>query len=97
MMNETYKTMNGYVITNVLKVACPYLEWSSEDIVRTHRVGNQNSDADENPRIVLIKCLHWGRKMTVLRGREALREHGIRIGGDITRRQRATLKRLSDE
>ena len=97
MINETYETMKGYVITNVLKVAYPYLDWSPEDIVRTHRVGNPNSDADENPCMVLIKFLHWDRKMAVLRGREALREHGIRIGDDITRRQRATLKRLSDE
>ena len=66
-------------------------------IIRTHRVGNRNSDADENPRIVLIKFLHWDRKMAALRGREALREHRIRIGDDITRRQRAKLKRLSNE
>ena len=35
--------------------------------------------------------------MAVLRGRETLREHGIRVGDDITRRQRDTLKRLSEK
>ena len=35
--------------------------------------------------------------MAVLRGRETLRECGIRIGDDITRRQGATLKRTSNE
>ena len=33
--------------------------------------------------------------MGVLRGRETLREHRIRVGDDITRCQRDTLKRLS--
>ena len=33
----------------------------------------------------------------LITGRETLHEHEIRIGDDITRRQRATLKRLSDE
>ena len=97
MVNETYDKLKGYVISSVLNVACPHFDWGPEDIVRTHRVGKQDASNVENPRILLIKFLHWDRKMAVLRGRETLREYGIRVGDDITRRQRDTLKRLSEK
>ena len=88
----------------MLKIACPDIEWNEEDIVRTHRVGykseaediNDNNDGDDvKQRTLLIKFLHWDKKMKVLKGREALREVGIRVGGDLTRRQRKTLQDLS--
>ena len=103
-INESYDTIKQYVIDSVLKLACPDVEWSDEDIVRTHRVGYKseaqvddgNSDDDgQKPQTLLIKFLHWDKKMKVLKGHEVLREAGIRIGDDLTRRQRKTLQDLS--
>ena len=97
LANESYEMLKGYVISSVLNVACPLIDWRPEDIIRTHRVGKKDPSNVESPRILLIKFLHWDRKMAVFRGRETLREYGIRIGDDITRRQRDSLKRLSDQ
>ena len=103
-INESYDTIKQYVIDSVLKLACPDVEWSDEDKVRTHRVdykseaqvNDGNSDDDgQKPRALLIKFLHWDKKMKVLKGREVLREVGIRIGDDLNRRQRKTLQDLS--
>ena len=106
-VNEGYDNIKQYVIDSVLKLACPDVEWNEEDIVRTHRVGyksesdsinenNENGDDDGvKTRTLLIKFLHWDNKMKVLKGREALRDVGIRIGDDLTRRQSKTLQDLS--
>ena len=94
--NETYENLKAYVISTVLNIACPDIKWHKEDIVRTHRVGKDSYDPD-NPRILLIKFLHWDKKMAVLKGREKLREVGLRVGDDLTRRQRGALKQLSEK
>ena len=71
--NETCENLKAYVISTVLNIACPDIKWHKEDIVRTHRVGKDSYDPD-NPRILLIKFLHWDKKMAVLKGREKLRK-----------------------
>lgn len=107
-VNERYDNIKQYVINSVLKVACPDIEWSEDDIVRTHRIGytmdyrhgnsNGTGEGNENdkPRILLIKFLHWDKKMKVLKGREPLRAAGIRVSDDLTKRQRQSLKSLAD-
>lgn len=94
--NENYATIKQYVIDEVLSVARPDIQWSSKDIVRTHRVGSENPDKPDQPRILLIKFLHWDHKMDLYQGREALREKDIHVGDDLTKRQRQTLKRLAN-
>ena len=86
--------MKAYVISTVLNIACPDIKWYKEDKVRTHRVGKDSYDPD-NPRILLIKFLHWDKKMAVLKSREKLREVGLRVGDDLTRHQHDALKQLS--
>ena len=51
----------------------------------------------DNPRILLIKFLHWDKKMAVLKECEKLRKVGLRVGDDLTRRQRDRLKQLSEK
>ena len=97
MARESYESLKKYIITSVLNVACPHINWYQEDIVRIHRVGQEVADNPDNPRIMLIKFLHWDKKMAVLKGRDKLREAGIRVGDDLTRRQRATLKHPSNK
>lgn len=108
IVNERYDNIKQYVIDSVLKVACPDIEWSDNDIVRTHRIGykmddrhdksNGKGEGNENDksRILLIKFLHWDKKMKVLKGREPLRAVGIRVSDDLTKRQRQSLKSLAD-
>ncbi|MEW8547341.1 MAG: hypothetical protein AB2693_27855 [Candidatus Thiodiazotropha sp.] len=107
-VNERYDNIKQYVIDSVLKVACPDTEWSEDDIVRTHRIGykvddrygNNNAaiegNVNDKSRILLIKFLHWDKKMKVLKGREPLRATGIRVSDDLTKRQRQSLKALAD-
>ena len=94
--NENYETIKQYVIDEVLSVVRPDIPWAPKDIVRTHRVGSENMDNPDQPRILLIKFLHWDHKMDLYKGREALREKDIHVGDDLTRRQRQTLKRFAD-
>ena len=57
---------------------------------------DENGDDDGvKTRTLLIKFLHWDKKMEVLKGWEALREVDIRIDDDPTRRQRKALQYLS--
>ena len=57
-----------------------------------------SDDDDDKPRTLLIKFHHWDKTMQLFKGREALRSAGIRIGDDLTRRQRhaAARKRYAD-
>lgn len=96
LVNESYENIKQYVIDTVLKVARPDIDWSHKDIVRTHRVGYENANKPDQPRILLIKFLHWDHKMDLYKGREVLREQGIHVGDDLTRRQRQKLKRLAE-
>ena len=89
--NETYEHLKANFISTVLNIACPDIKWHKEDIVRTHRVEKDSYDPNSQ-RILLIKLLHWDKKMTVLKGREKLREVGLRVGDDLTRRRRDALK-----
>lgn len=107
-VNEQYDNIKQYAIDSVLKIACPDTEWSEDDIVRIHRIGYKADDRysnsnvagegneNETSRILLIKFLHWDNKMKVLKGRESLRAAGIRVGDDLTKRQRQSLKDLAD-
>ena len=96
LANESYENIKKYVIDAVLKVARPDIEWSFKDIVRTHRVGNENTNKPDQPRILFIKFLHWDHKMDLYKGRDILREYDIHVGDDLTRRQRQTLKKLAE-
>lgn len=102
-LNEVYENIERYVIDSVLKVACPGVQWNEEDIVRAHRVGytseqdgsqdDSGSNDEVKPRTLLIKFLRWEIKMKILKGRDALRNVGIRVGDDLTRRQQKNFAR----
>lgn len=96
LMNENYENIKQYVIDKILKVARPDICWSLKDIVRAHRVGSENPVNPEQPKILLVKFQYWDHKMDVYKGRDKLRENGIRIGDDLTRRQRHILKKFAE-
>ena len=54
-------------------------------------MGSENLQKPDQPRILLIKFLHWDHKMNLYKCREVLREKDIRVGDELTRRQRQLL------
>ena len=82
-------------LLSYFRIADPNKEWSTRDIVRAHRIGSTN-DAENEPRPVIVRFLHWDDKMCVYQGREALRSEGIRVADDLTTSQRQTLRKLKD-
>ena len=64
--------------------------------MRAHRIGS-TTDAENDPRPIIVRFLHWDDKMSLYHGRESLRLEGIRVADDLTTRQRQTLKKLKDE
>ena len=83
----------------------PDINWLPYEIARTHRIGTkieiQNEDdedtSNDKPSIFLIKFHQWDKKMILFKGREILRDVGIRIGDNLTRRQRHALQRLAQQ
>ncbi|MEW8547372.1 MAG: hypothetical protein AB2693_28010 [Candidatus Thiodiazotropha sp.] len=92
--DETIENIRQHVIQNVLKVACPALNWESDDLKRVYRVGG----GKDNQPPVLIVCFRYDDdKAKVFAGREELRKHGIRVSNDLTLRQREKLKALKSK
>lgn len=79
------------LVDNVLKVACPDSDWSTNLIAEAFSVGKGNQN-----RIVIAKFNNFSDKMKLFRGRNELREKGIRIADDLTTRQRVKLAKLKN-
>lgn len=94
--NESSENLKEYVVNNVLNVACPEEEWQSDDLKRVFRVGNQSA-SDDNPPLVIARFRYDDDKFKVFRGREELRNQGIRVSNDLTSRQRDKLKALKEK
>ena len=61
--------------------------WVNRDVVRAHRVRVNWKD---QPRPIVVKFHHFDDKLIALRAREQLKDVGIGIGNDLTKRQRKT-------
>lgn len=72
-------------------------EWSERDIIRAHRLGTRRGGPRGQPRPLIAKFAHSEDKIFVLNSREELRPAGIKVASDLTKRQRDTLKRVSEE
>ena len=48
-------------------------------------MGSENLEKTDQPRILLIKFLHWDHKMDLYKGRAILRETDIHVGDELTR------------
>ena len=93
--NETPLSIKENLLS-YFRIASPDKEWSTRDIVRAHRIGS-TTDAENDPRPIIVRFLHWDDKMSLYHGRESLRLEGIRVADDLTTRQRRVLKKLKDE
>ena len=86
---ESYNELRNNIVENVLKLACPEETWERDDIKRAYRTGDEISG---KPRMVIMKFRYDDDKYRIYEGRDILREQGIRVGNDLTRRQREKLK-----
>ena len=75
-------------VVGMLNTFFPFKAWTAGDIHCAYRVGNKQ-DA-RRPRHLIAKFTRWSDVSNILKnreGREKLRETGVRIGTDLTRRQ----------
>jgi len=85
-----------HTVLKLLNEAVPDVDWEERDIVRVQRIGAGSKGKPENsPRPILVSFVTWSNKLTVLqRGRDPLRQKGVKISSDLTNRQAATLRDL---
>ena len=78
----------------------PNKQWSRDDIIRAHRLGNsnQNSNGYTRPQPIIAKFAKWSDKMDILtKGREQLKRKGARVAGDLTTRQQKVIEGYRDK
>ena len=73
------------VLKHVLNKACPDYDWVPEDIKRVQVIAS--SDGEKFP-LVIVHFRFDDDKFKIYRGREELRTYGLRVGDDLTYRQR---------
>ena len=93
-LNESRENAKRIVTDNVLKVACEGEDWNPDDLQRAYRVGESR---DDQPRIMIATFRYSDDKYRIYAGRDKLREKGIRVSDDLTRRQRKKLLELKEK
>lgn len=85
------ESLINLVVNNVLKVASPNDDWSSDYVSHAFRVGVRKGTT---PRVVVVQFEPFKLKRKVVQGRINLRAKGIKVSNDFTTRQRAKLSEL---
>ena len=85
---ESYNDLRRNIVDQVFKIADPEESWETDDIKRAFRAGEPKNG---KPRMVIMKFRYDDDKHRIFKGRDALRDRGIRVGNDLTRRQREKL------
>ena len=91
--SETYDSMRRKV-SNILNKNLHTNKWKETDIVRAHRLGKGK---EGRPPPVIVRFHQFIDKLSVLKSRDKLKEGGIGISNDLTRRQRSKLDSLSKQ
>lgn len=94
LQEEPNENIKAVVTEKVLKLACPYEDWNPDDIQRAYRVGEC---VDDQPRITIMTFRYSDDKYRIYKGRDKLRENGIRVSDDLTKRQRIKMKDLKQK
>ena len=93
-INESELAFKNKVIRYVLRKAFPEGNWVPEDIKRVQIVSTD--DSDKSP-ILIVHFRYDDDKFRIYQGRDELRKNGLRVGDDLTYRQRQQLKALKLE
>ena len=86
--HEDYDTC-AQAVTDVLNSVAGPKRWTTDDIVRAHRIGQSR---DGQPKPMIVKFNRWKDKMTVLfnrQFRDNLENRGTKVANDLTRNQAA--------
>ncbi|KAL4231817.1 hypothetical protein ACF0H5_009393 [Mactra antiquata] len=88
--NYSEESLEEIMLNKVLKVAAPSRDWSTDDIMSV-RVIRNGRDNRLTP-LIIIKFRFLDDKFKVYSGRDILRHTGVRVGDDLTFKQRQRLK-----
>ena len=97
--NENHDTCTATLL-EFLQNTIPNKQWSRDDIMRAHRLGNsnQNSNGYTRPQPIIAKFAMWSNKMDIqTKGREQLKRKSVRVAGDLTTRQQKVIKGYRDK
>ena len=82
------------IIDTVFKQACPAEKWEPDDIKSAHVITVKDKS---KPPLIIAKLRYDDDKFKIYKGRSELRKYGIRVGDDLTKRQRDKLKLLKNK
>ena len=82
------------ILESVLKQACPAAKWEPDDRKSAYVIPVKDKS---KPPLIIAKLRFDDDKFKIYKGRSELRKYGIRVGDDLTKTQRNTLKLLRDK
>ena len=85
--NEDYAIMRRRIVS-ILNEHVKVKTWHENDIVRAHR---NNSSSPDKPGPVIARFTNFMDKLAILKARPELKQHGIGISNDLTKKQRQTI------
>ena len=92
--NENYADRVEKIV-DILSDTVPGKTRCPDDITRAYRLGNSYNNDRAAP--VIVTFAKWSDKMAVLtKGREGLKRKGVRVAGDLTRKQQANIQEQRD-
>nr|KAG5697969.1 hypothetical protein BaRGS_030282 [Batillaria attramentaria] len=87
------------MIVDVLNQHSTRRTWTIDDVERAHRVGPRKGNSQQ-PRPLIVRFSRWPDKMAVVQGadlKQNLKDSGIKVAADLTKRQRAEIERVRSE
>ena len=90
---DDYNTLRRKVVNDVLNVACPDKEWSTDDIKRVFKI----PQGDKSNAPIIAQLRYKEDKYRIYQGRDKLRDNGLRVSEDATFKQRQQLKSLKQQ
>jgi hypothetical protein len=89
--DSTYPDLVKLVIDKVLNIACPTFKWKPDDIKNIRIIPGSDTSISS---LIIITFRHDDDKYQVFKGCDLLRKYSIRVGDDLTYKQRQMLKKL---
>ena len=75
---DDYNTLCRKVVNDVLNVAYPDKEWSTDDVKRVFKI----PQGDQSSAPIIAQLWHEDDKYRIYQGRDKLRDNGLRVSDD---------------